>query len=182
MRPLVAAHFSLGLILTACGRPDPQVPVVLQGWRNLEHAQQVCERARNWQQQNRGRIAELGCERVALCREMTPLIARCVGDPAGEVRAFEDELLARAAAEPKCKNVRFVRLNERSNPDEAARAVLQEPHWQLSLDYQPGDAGQRWGMTDDPSRATFPKGEGSPQEIAAEVCAVVIERGAKLLN
>ena len=182
MKWLAVAYFLLGLGLAACSQPDPELVVVLQGWRNAEHAQQVCQRARTWHQQNRSRIAEVGCESVAACREMTPLIARCDLNPIGDLRAFEDELLARAAAESKCKGVRLVRVSDRNNPDRAALAVLDKPHWQLSLDYQPGDSSQRWSMTDQASRANFPKGEGSPSEIAAAICSIVIERGAKLLN
>ena len=76
----------------------------------------------------------------------------------------------------------MLRVLDRDHPDPAALQVLDKPHWQLSLDYQPGDSSQRWSMTDHASRANFPKGEGSPSEIAAAICAIVIERGAKLLN
>jgi hypothetical protein len=175
-------YFFLGMALAACSKPDPELIVVLQGWRNAEHADQVCQRARTWHQQNRSRIGEVGCAPVAGCPEMTRLIARCDTNPIGDLRAFEDELLARAAADPKCKGARMLRVADRNTPDQAARAALEKPHWQLSLDYQPGDPKQRWSMTDDASRATFPRGEGSPHEIAAEICAIVIEHGAKLSN
>jgi hypothetical protein len=171
-----------GILLSACGKPDPELVVVLQGWRNAEHAEQVCQRARTWQQQNRSRIAEVGCQSVAGCQEMTPLITRCHNNPIGDLRSFEDELLARAAADPKCKGVRMLRVSDRNNPDPGARAALDKPHWQLALDYQPGDSNQRWSITDHASRATFPKGEGNPAQIAADICAIVIERGTKLLN
>ncbi len=179
---LLAAAYLLGAGLAACGKPDPELVVVLQGWRNAEHAQQVCQRAHTWQQQNRNRIAEVGCESVTACQEMTPLIARCDLDPIADLRAFEDEVLARVAADPQCKGVRMLRVPDRDHPDPAALQVLDKPHWQLSLDYQPGDSSQRWSMTDHVSRANFPKGEGNPSEIAAAICAIVIERGAKLLN
>jgi hypothetical protein len=178
----LAAALALLLAVSACSKGDPELVVVLQAWRNADHTDQVCQRARTWQQQNRNRIAEAGCEAVMGCQEMTPLITRCEADPMGELRAFEDALLAQAAAEAKCKGVRLVRLDDRNNSDPTMRAVLDKPHWQLSLDFQPGDPSQRWWMTDHASRATFPRGEGNPKQIADDICAIVSERGAKLSN
>ena len=113
---------------------------------------------------------------------MMVLVTRCAANPIVDLRQFEDELLAQAAANAHCKRVRFVRVNERDNPDKTALPILQKPHWRLNIDYQPGASTQHWWMTDSPSRATYPKGEGNPKEIAADICSIVIERGAKLLN
>jgi hypothetical protein len=182
MKWLALTYLVPGVMLAACSQPDPELIVVLQGWRNADHAQQVCQRARTWHQQNRNRIAEIGCEAVTACPEMTPLIARCEQNPSSDLRAFEDELLAKAAADPKCRGVRLLKLNDRNAPDPVVLAASKKPHWQLSLDYQPGDPRQRWSMTDHVSRANFPRGAGNPGEIAAAICKIMSERGAKLLN
>jgi hypothetical protein len=153
--------------LAACGEPRPPA-VVLQGRQNAETTRQLCERARTWQQQNRARIAADGCDAVPLCREMTPLVERCAADPLAELRAFEDALIARAAAAPACAGVHLAR-DDAADPPTA-------PHWRLSLDYQPGEPKQRWRLAADPAPAAAPGGEGDAAEIAAAVCAAVRQR------
>jgi hypothetical protein len=181
-RWLAASALLLAALPAACGKPEPELNVVLEGRANAEHASQACVRARTWQQQNRDAIARDGCAAVSLCPEMTPLLARCAADPIGDLRAFEDALLAQAAADARCKGVRMVRVADRDAPDPTALALLQKPHWRLHVDYQPGASQQRWWMTDSPSRATYPKGDGEATEIAAEVCAIAVARGARMLN
>jgi hypothetical protein len=190
MKRLVVPHLLLGVVLgvallvvlAACSKPDPELVVVLQGWRNADYAHQVCERTRTWHRQNRDLIAQVGCQSVTVCPEMMPLVTRCAMDPMSDLRDFEDDFLAQAAASPRCKGVRIVRINERENLDKAVADILERPHWQLFLDFQPGEPKQHWRMTDRDSRAIFPKGEGNPKEIASDICAIVTERGAKLFN
>jgi hypothetical protein len=182
MRTLSLLHLLLGLAVAGCGQGAPEPTVALQGSANAEHVAQVCDRARVWHRHNRDLIERVGCDAAPSCNELLPLVTRCAGDPAAELRAFEDELLARAAAAPPCRGVRMLRLDQTDRPDQTAAAVLEKPHWRLQVDYQPAAPRHRWRLTDSPTRAAFPKGEGDAQEITEAVCAIATERGAKMLN
>jgi hypothetical protein len=55
------------------------------------------------------------------------------------------------------------------------------PHWQLMLDFTPGTKEQSWSMVRSPDPATV-TGKGDAKQIAASICGVANERGARLLD
>jgi hypothetical protein len=182
MRVFSLPYLAFALALAACGEADPQPPLVLQGRSNAEHVRQVCDRARVWHQHNRDLIERVGCDAAPSCRDLMPLVTRCAADPLADLRAFEDEITAHARAAPQCRSVRLLRLDDRNEPEAATAAVLAKPHWRLHVDFQPAQPRHRWWLTDSPGRATFPKGEGDAREVAEAVCAIAVERGARMLN
>jgi len=98
-----------------------------------------------------------------------------------EVNDFEDRLATYMAADAQCKGVRFVRYSGPSGNNHSINDVMQQTeYWVLSMNYQPGATKQPWVMLKNTNASTYTKGEGDPKEIAGNVCAIAIGRGAKL--
>lgn len=180
MRHMVALVLVAAAAFIGCSRPKPTI--ILDGWWSTDFAKTGCAQASKWHRENDALIAQVGCSAVTACPEMMRRVEACVSDPALEVRRFETELATQLAADPRCSGVRFVTFNGPSDSDKAVSDLMQGPHWSLLLDFEPGARKQSWNMLRSPDLNAFTKGVGDPKEIAATVCAVVKERGAKLLN
>lgn len=168
------------LVSISCSKPKPTI--VLDRWWSIDFAKNACEQANQWHQQNAALIAQVGCEAVTSCPELMPRVEACISDPAIEVRDFETELATQLAADPNCAAVQLVIYDGHDDSEKGVSESVQGPHWQLSLDFEPGDRKQHWAMIRSPSLNALTSGTGNPKEIATAVCAVVSERGAKLLN
>jgi len=175
--PLVLAVAAIGI---SCSKPKPTV--VLDSWWSTDVARTACMQANQWRRDNAALVAQVGCAAVTACPEMMARVEACVADPALEVRGFETELATQLAADPRCDAVQFVIFNGPTDSHKTASNAMQGPHWSLQLDFEPGARKQPWSMPRSPDLNAFTKGVGDPKEIAATVCAVVKERGAKLLN
>ena len=103
-------------------------------------------------------------------------------DPVQDVRMFEYNLATEFASNPDCSSVQFVHFMSPDEKNKAASDALQEQHWMLMLDYNPGVQKQHWSMVRSADRSAFTQGEGDPKEIARKACAIVKQRGATLAN
>jgi len=184
--------------LLACHKATPTraQTIVIDGWWSADYAIAGCERAEQFMKQNADLIHELekhphpelygdqsACEVVAGCSEVRPVAVHCaVVDTVAEVRDFESRLATSFATDTTCRGVRIVTLINPKNSAPAVSAAMSAPYWSLSLDFEPGRAKQPWKMLHDPAPGKFTKGEGSPDEIAHKVCAIVNERGGTLVN
>jgi len=91
---------------------------------------------------------------------------------------FEVELATELAANPDCIGIQFVGWKGLGDANKAAIDAVQKEHWLLGLDYIPGAQKQPWWMVRSPDHHPYMQGEGSPNEIARNVCAIVNQRGA----
>lgn len=173
--------FALLVAATSLGCRHHKPTVVLDVWWSTDFAKNACQQADQWHGENAALIAQVGCDAVTSCPEMMHRVEACLSDPAFEVRGFVTELATQLAADPHCDSVKLVILNGPTDSGKAASAV-QGPHWTLQLDFEPGARKQPWSMIRSPDLSALTQGVGDPKEIAATVCAVVTERGAKLLN
>jgi hypothetical protein len=181
MRPLTP--LVLLVAATSIGCSKPKLTVVLDSWWSTEFAKEACTRANQWYQENATLIARVGCKAVTACPEMMPRVEACVVDPTPEVRGFEAELATQLAADLRCDAIHFVTFNgPAQNSDKGGIKHSTGPHWSLQLDFEPGAQKQPWGLLRSPELSALTEGLGDPKEIAATVCAVLKERGAKLLN
>jgi hypothetical protein len=180
MRHIGPLVLILAATVMGCSRPKPTI--VLDAWWSTDFAKNTCTQADQWHRENAEFIAQVGCSEVAACPEMMRRVEACAVDPAGGVREFETELATQLAADSRCNAVRFVIFNGPTDADKTVSDAMRGPHWFLLLDFEPGTRKQPWKMLRNPDLDAFTKGVGDPKEIAATVCAVVKERGAKLLN
>jgi len=176
---LLAALSSL--ILTGCDEPMSDPVVVLDDWWNVVYARNACASASAWQKENASLVAQVGCESVNSCPEMTPRVDACAFDPVGNLYTFETALETQFAANPLCKGVRLVSYKGPHDENLSGDDAMEKSHWTLSLDYIPGVPKQPWAM-DDSKTLAVTRGEGEPKEIAETVCSIVTQRGAKILN
>src|SRR5450755_264609 len=172
--------FSLSLALAGCGEPTPVV--VLDGWWNADFARETCRHAKEWSRENAALIGQAGCERVASCREMLPIVEACAVDPVQDVRRFENDLATEFASSAECHSVHLVHFGDPKESSRAASDAMQKAYYSLSLDFKPGARKQQWRMLSPPTRTAFTQGEGTPPEIAGKVCFIVKEQGATLAN
>lgn len=95
----------------------------------------------------------------------------CGADPTAEVKDFEARLETAFAADPSCNGVVLQKLSGT------------EPHWQLMIDFNPGDSTQNWGMVapsagGNPSASSrYTTGRGDPKDTVHTVCALVKQIG-----
>lgn len=144
---------SLGLSIVLIGCSSPRPTVVLDSWWDVDYAKQSC----NGQ-------------------------SRCQSDSIQAVHEFETGLTTQFAAQAACANVQFIRFNGPNIASKTAIDTTQKTYWSLSLNFTPGIAKQKWQMVKSSDRATVLQGDGTPTEIAKEVCAIVNGKGAMVLK
>jgi hypothetical protein len=177
---LLAALSSL--ILTGCDEPMSDPVVVLDDWWNVVYAKNACASASAWQKENASLVAQVGCESVNSCPEMTPRVDACRFDPVGNLYTFETELETQFASNPTCKGVQVVSYKGPQSTDSHVSQVNQDGAWWLSFNYSPGARKQNWAMSRTSALIAVTSGEGDPKEIADTVCSIVTQQGAKILN
>ncbi|SRR5260221_9161037 len=175
---------SVVLLLVTAGsscRSERHETIVLDDWWNVDFAKATCEHAGEWRKQNASDIAQLGCDAVGSCRELTNIYERCLGDPTQQVRDFEAELATELATEPRCAGIQFITFLGPKTPDKVASEAMAAPHWWLQVQFVPGAANQEWSMVRSDTHA-YTKGSGQPKEIAGKLCSIASARGARLAN
>jgi len=174
----VIALLAMAAVLTNCEKPQTNI-VVFDGWWAADFAKEACEQARGWWEKNGDAVTQLGCEYVSGCAEMQPVYLACVSDPVREVRHFEATLRTEFGSLANCQGIEFIVLIDPAKADKDVNAAMTKPHWDLIVDYVPGKQKQSWWLKRQDSSAAA-EGEGSAMEIAAKVCPIVNQLGARL--
>jgi hypothetical protein len=167
------------VVLVGCGKPTPVV--VLNGWWNVDYAKNGCESANKWHQENAALISQVGCDQVASCRELMPIVEACALGVVEDVRRFENDLTTEFAANAECRSVQFVYFSGPDNTNKMVSDAMKKQHYLLMLYYKPGARKQQWSMKRS-DQSDLTQGEGNPEEIAKKVCSIAKEQGAKLAN
>lgn len=144
---------SLGLSAVFIGCSSPRQTVVLDSWWDVDYAKQSCN-------------------------GQNP----CQSDPVQAVHEFEIELTTQFAAQAACVNVQFIRFSGPKEENKSANDATPKSYWSLSLNFIPGSTKQTWQMVQSPIKTAVLQGDGTPAEIAKEVCAIVNGKGAKVVN
>lgn len=148
-----ALFFLLSFIVVVAGCSKPQPLIVLDSWWDIDYAKQLCN-GRN----------------------------PCFPDPVQGVRDFETELATQFSAQTICHSVQFIRFYGPENADKAAIDATNKEHWSLSLNFIPGTSKQQWQMVQSAKKAFVMHGAGTPNDIAKEVCSIVISHGGTVAN
>ena len=182
-RPQMKQHwilsFLLIVVLVGCSKPTPVV--VLDGWWNVDYAKNACESANKWHQENAALISQVGCDQVASCRELMPIVEACALGVVEDVRRFENDLTTEFAANAECRSVQFVYFSGPDNTSKMVSDAMKKQHYLLMLYYKPGARKQQWSMKRS-DQSDLTQGEDNPEEIAKKVCSIAKEQGAKLAN
>ena len=102
-------------------------------------------------------------------------------DPGREVHQFFDQVAAQLASNTQCKGIQVVKYDGPNSATSAAMAnTMAKPHRALIVDYTPGSPKQAWGLVS--KGGTYMEGEGDPKEIAARICTIVTEGGARFVK
>jgi hypothetical protein len=105
----------------------------------------------------------------------------CANDLGPEVLQFFDQLAAQLASNTQCKGVQVVKYDgPNSATSSAAADIMAKSHRTLIVDYAPGSPKQAWGLVS--KGGTYMGGEGDPGKIAASICTIVTERGARFVK
>jgi hypothetical protein len=159
--------------------------VVIDSWWSGDFAKNGCESIERWWENNKKLINQIGCESVTSCPEAMPRYTACtlaLNGPKGEAWAFENELLTQFAINPSCKGARFARYSGPSeNTSAETRAIIQESHWTLIIDYNVGATTQAWSLQDQKGAPHQAEG-ATATKVAADVCAIVMGQGGTLLR
>jgi hypothetical protein len=183
MRQLFGAVVLSALIGTACSEDSNRTDriVVLDSWWSLDYAKNSCEQATEWYRGSRDDIKQLGCDAVTSCQENMPRVNACANDPGPEVLQFFDQLAAQLASNTQCKGIQVVKDDGPNSATSAATSnIMAKPHRALIVDYTPGSPKQAWGLVS--KGGTYMEGEGDPKEIAASICTIVTEGGARFVK
>ena len=143
--------------IPACTKSTTSI-VVIDHWWNVDYAKNGC-----------GLLLPRGFD--------DPDLAACQERRATALQNFELELSTQLAARPECAGIRVFGFKLTANSPEVDKAVAGE-HWQLSLNYGTENSmKQAWQMYRSP-KGTVQQGEGTPPQIASDVCSIVKARGA----
>ena len=182
MKQLFGAIILSALIVTGCAKDSNPTDRVLEldSWWSLDYAKQSCQQATQWLQQNRDLISQLGCDAVTSCKELMPRVNACTNDPGREVFQFFAQLAAQLASNTQCEGVQVTKYDgPNSATSSAAANTMTKPHSTLIVDYAPGVPKQFWTLLQGDNQMD---GEGDPKEIAASICTIVAERGARIVK
>ena len=158
--------------------------VVVDSWWSGNYAKNGCDFTKNWMEDNKKLINQIGCESVTSCPDLMPRYSACMLAPNNDPRqiawGFDNELLTQFAINPSCKGTTFARYggpSEKASPETLAN--IQKPHWTLIVDYTVGATAQSWTLV--PAKGAPRQAEGArAANIAADVCAIVMGHGGTL--
>ncbi|MGI8569214.1 MAG: hypothetical protein ACR2KT_09205 [Methylocella sp.] len=182
MKHLFGAMILSALIGTASAEDSNRTDsiVFIDAWWSLDYAKNSCWQVTQWHQENRDLIKQLGCNAVTSCQELMPRVDACGNDPGPEVLYFFAQLAAQLASNTQCKGVQVTKYDgPNSATSSEAANTMTKPHSTLIVDYTPGSPKQAWTLS---QRDTHMDGEGDPKEIAANICTIVTERGARFVK
>jgi hypothetical protein len=183
IKQLFGAVILSALIGTACSEDSNRTDriLVLDSWWSLDYAKNSCEQATQWYRGSRDDIKQLGCDAVTACQENMPRVNACANDPGREVHQFFDQVAAQLASNTQCKGIQVVKYDGPNSATSTAMAnTMAKPHRALIVDYTPGSPKQAWGLVS--KGGTYMEGEGDPKEIAASICTIVTEGGARFVK
>jgi hypothetical protein len=181
-RGLCLLLFVVGVVFTADAQSGAEPVVVIDDWWNVDYAKNSCVSAMQWDKENSTLVAQVGCDSVTSCPEMTPVVDACRFDPVGNLNNFETELLAQFASNAHCREVQIATYKGPKEPNPSVDTAMRGPHWFLSFNYIPGARKQSWTMNQSEHLTAITSGEGEPKEVAEMVCSIVTQSGAKILN
>jgi hypothetical protein len=161
---------------------DPLSTVVLDIRSNENYAFRMCDAAHEWEgYATNAASLEKGCTSDRTCFFYKTVLDGCSSDGLGK---FQKELTAQFLIQLGCNGVRFAQDtgNEASENSE----LIKRPHWKLSVELVPGYQKQVWNLRlSDPDTLISlapPRGQGTPEEIARDVCSIASQRGAQVLG
>jgi hypothetical protein len=164
----VLDHGGLDFARAVKDRLAPPAPtVVIDGWWSSDMAQKQCDALMTLP-------ASSGDEELAERHARCSVVLVLPDGAKDEARQFEAHLMSRMAMTPACKGVQVVSY---SGPQsQLPNALLtSSQRWQLMIDYAVGARTQVWGLIRD---ATVHRSEGDALQMAADICALVLGRGA----
>jgi hypothetical protein len=167
-------------------RADQRSPnVVIDSWWSADYAQKSCEQAKSFlNDEIESRIRTFGCGAVAACPEAMARLAACTSgpDPKARADAFEDRLMTQFATDPNCKGAAFARDYgpDAKSPSEVERALMNKPHWELSIDFAAGSPTQSWSLQYLGQEKVLQGESATEAKLAHDVCAIVLRRGSTL--
>jgi hypothetical protein len=174
---------ALSASVIGCSKPAPPT-VVLDGWWNKDYAKATCDQAKNWHQENAKFVAQYGCEAIAGCDALTPILNACALDPTMELRSFENSITTEFAANSRCNGIRLAYFSGSGSHgnNKALSEAFSGDYWQLMLDYKPGEQKQPWSMVRSGNASAYVEGSGDAHAIAARACDIIMQRGASIAN
>jgi hypothetical protein len=151
--------------------------IIINSPHNLEYGRIACSTIQS-------RSAPDNPEGIAECKHFD---VRNLG------RRFENEVRSQMATNTRCQGVDVFRLTDqefdgKNNISELADQ-MEQAHWQLFLEYHPGQAKHTWTLFPYTGAEFLPgkfvvsgivSGEGTASEIADQICIVVTKRGANI--
>jgi hypothetical protein len=171
MKQFSALSLALIVILVGCDRP--KAVVALDSRWNVDFAKETCRQADSWRQANAALISKVGCAKITSCSEMMARVKACALDPVQEVRAFDKDLARQFAVDKACSSIQLVYHEAAEDNNKMPNDAVPKGHYSLWLNYIPGARRQQWRMIRSQERIAFTQGDGSPGEIAREVCSIV---------
>lgn len=144
---------SLGLVAILFGCSSPHQTVILDSWWDVDYAKQACI-------------------------NHNP----CISDPVQAVHEYETALITQFSEQPECNSVKLVLFNGPEQSNKAVNDATKKMYWHLSLNYNTGSIVQVWQLLHSTSNSSVMQGQGTPKEIAKEVCIIVNGKGAKVTN
>lgn len=163
MRPFVVICTCCALSLVGCAK-KPNSIVVLDQWWNTDYAKNMC-----------GTLLPMGFN--------DPGLTACENQQAAALQEFERELLTQFAARPECTGVRMLGFKQPTDISPEVDKAIRGQYWNLSINYSTQESlKQQWQMIRSPKGAAVQQGEGTPQEIARDVCSIVSGRGASVAD
>jgi hypothetical protein len=180
IKQIFGAVILSALFGTACSEDSNRTDriVVLDSWWSLDYAKGGCKQATQWYREDHELIKQLGCDVVTSCPELMPRVNACANDPGPEVFQFFDQLASQLASNTQCEGVQVVKYDG-SATSSAVANTMAKPHTTLIVDYAPGSPKQAWTLS---QGGTHMAGEGDLKEIAASICTIVTERGARFVK
>jgi hypothetical protein len=101
-------------------------------------------------------------------------------NPKERAADFEDALAAQMAATPTCRTTTIFRFKSPGAAmSRAAQDAMAKSHFTLIVDFTVGVVEQRWTLQEENNSMS---GQGTPNEIATQVCNIVTGAGAKIIR
>ena len=177
------------VLLIACGffalQAQPvrsSALLILDSWWNADYARLNCENAKQWSRDNATIISQLGCNNVTSCVEMRALQESCEPNSQDGLTSFENRLVTELASNQDCSGID---VGVYHGPEQTqSNDWTQKVHWSLSINFFGGKVQQHWQMilSDLTRYSNYAEGDGDVHSIAKDVCAILKQKGAKILN
>lgn len=178
MQIFCASAFFAALLPAAIAWAEPIV--IINSYHDLDYAKEACDYQ-----------TRIGQKLMPDNPDVINGIAECklAGDGRILGRRLENAVIAQLAINTRCAGVSVFRENHPSYDGRNNYLDLttqrKQFHWVLFLDYTPGQKTHEWTLF--PNDADKPlngmlEGQGTPAEIADQICTVVTKRGANIVR